>query len=136
MGAPAVTVEVAAALLLLALLGAGIGTVLQVRAIAREVRSEGRETRAHLSTSLERVDTLEHALLQAFRESIEGRERAAVETIKEAEALPKPHRPIWRYGSSEKTNGEAITFYVCSVPGCRDVLRVGPDDPVPDGEAG
>lgn len=101
----------------------------QVRAIVREVRADGRTSRDQLAHGLARVDTLEQAIIQAMREQMQGQRSEAVETLREAETLPKPHRPIWRFSSEEKTNGEHIVFYTCAMGGCRDVLRVGPDDP-------
>ena len=119
---------------LLLLLAATVAAVLQVRAIAREVRSEGRETRDRLAASVSTVIEMERAELQALRESMEGRPMAAVRTLAEAEAIPKPHRHQWAFNSEEQTNGESVRFHVCRVTGCRDVYREGPSDDPPRGE--
>jgi hypothetical protein len=123
--------EIISTALLLVMLGVVGGVAFQIRAIAREMRGEARGTRAYLVAGVERIDTLEHAVLQAMREALEGHEKVAAATIAVAEALPKPHRPIWKFSSKEQTNGVDITYFVCTVGGCRDVMRVGPGDPDP-----
>lgn len=125
------TVEIVLVVLVVALACVQVGVAVQNRAIAREVRSEGRETRGHLSTSVSTLLELERAELQALRESMQGRQSAAVATIVQAEAIPKPHRHQWAFSSEEKTNGETVRFHVCRVSGCRDVYREGPDDAAP-----
>ena len=128
------TFEIVVAVLLLVMLGAVGGAVVQVRAIAREVRTEGRETRAHLSGEVATLLDMERAELQALRESMQGRASEAVETIKQAEALTQEHRHIWRYSSGpELTNGERIMLYRCEV--CREITKHYAGDPLP-GEAG
>jgi hypothetical protein len=104
-------------------LGVLVESRFRLAAIVREIRAEGRESRASLTTSVERVDMMEQALLQALRESLQGREAAAVQTIQQAEALPKPHRHQWVFASEEKTNGEHVKLHICGVGDCRDVLR-------------
>lgn len=121
------TFEIIACAILLVTLAVAAETRFRLAAILREVRSEGREAQASIST----ITELERAQVQAEREMAQGRPQVAVATLQQAEALAKPHRPIWRWSSSEKTNGEDVAFYRCTVGDCKDVLRVGPDDPVP-----
>lgn len=124
--------EILILVLIVVLLGALVGLAFQLRAILREVRAEGRDTRSSLAAGVERVDALEMALLEALKEALAGHTRQAEKVLAEAEALPRPHRPIWRFNSEEATNGERVSFYRCTVGGCRDVLRVGPNDPEPE----
>jgi hypothetical protein len=44
------------------------------------------------------------------------------------------HRPVWRFSSEENTGGQRVRFYVCTVAGCRDILRVN-DEKEPSGVA-
>jgi hypothetical protein len=124
--------EIILAVAMLCLMVVVCGLALQNRAIAREVRSEGRETRSNLEQSVDRIAQVQAAELQALREQMQGRPQAAVQTLQAAEAIPKAHRHVWRYASEEQTNGERVRFYTCLVPGCRDVQRVGAGDPTPD----
>lgn len=115
--------EILAAATLLAVLTGGVGLVLQVRAILREVRAEGRETRAHLATGLSTLHDMQAAELQATREALEGKAQQAVTTLRQAEETPKPHRHQWRFNSEERTNKQLVRLHVCTVTGCRDVYR-------------
>lgn len=125
------TFEIVLVVLMVAALAVNVGVSFQNRAIGREVRAEGRETRSHLASSAARVEEMSRAELQAMRESMQGRPGTAVETIKQAEAIPKAHRHQWAFSSVEQTNGETVRFHVCRVSGCRDVYREGPDDEAP-----
>lgn len=114
-----------AVLLLAMLLGVCLagGLVMQVRAIAREVRTEGRETRSSLEQSVDRIAQMQAAELEALREQMQGRPQAAIQTLREAEAIPKPHRHIWRFRPPEATNGKQVRFATCTVEGCTDICR-------------
>ena len=115
--------EYIALVAMLVTLGVVIEMRFRVAGIVREIRSEARTTHEHLGTSLQRIDMLETATVQALKESMEGHPRAARETLTVAAEAPKPHRHQWVFSSSEQTNGERVKFYTCGVPGCRDVQR-------------
>lgn len=124
------TTEVVLMALLVILVVLAGGFVLQVRAIARETRAmvkhvgdEGEETRAHLTKGLDALNEMQHDEVRALREFIEGRSGQAVATLREAEAVPKPHRHQWPHEptSSERTNKMVREIRTCLVPGCRDV---------------
>lgn len=124
-----------AALVVLVCLAGGL--VMQVRAIARETRgmvahvgTEGEQTREHLTNGLNGLIELQTAEMAALRAWMEDRPRAAIATIKEAEALaPKPHacrfvfNPLKGQGSEERTNKVIRQIWVCeSRPhGCQQV---------------
>lgn len=126
-------IEVGFSVVLLVVAAVVVGLAFQIRSIAREVRAEGRASDGRQVALLARIDQRDAATIEALREMIEGRRAAAAATLREAEAIPKPHRHVWRYASSEQTNGERVTFYRCSLEACREVLRVGADDPAPEG---
>jgi hypothetical protein len=124
-----------AALVVLVCLAGGL--VMQVRAIARETRgmvahvgTEGEQTREHLTNGLNGLIELQTAEMAALRAWMEDRPRAAIATIKEAEAVaPKPHAcrfvfdPLKGLGSEERTNKMIRQIWVCTNRpyGCRNV---------------
>lgn len=125
--------EIGSAVLLLVMLGVVGAVVFQVRAIAREVRAESRDTRAHVDAGLSTLHDMQHAELEALREFMTGRAKQALSTLREAEAISKPHRHQWRFNSEERTNKQIVRLHVCTVAGCRDVYREEEPEGAPKG---
>ena len=109
MATPEVTLF-AVMILLMAIVGV---LVMQVRAIAREVRgvvkgvgAEGQETREHLTNGLNGLIEMQANELTALRTFIEGQPKAAAQVLRQAEVMaPKPHACRFRFSSEEQTNG-------------------------------